>query len=127
MRHAVIALCLLAAACDPDHGQATYQGSQFVRVHLLTFTPAHTVFNGKSSSHVDAKVGLIRQGSRPYSVSVPDSCPTLPITTRMGREIMMRQDTMRYADGSVSGVIPQDEAIDALCREIGDRTPPRQT
>jgi hypothetical protein len=125
MRHAVIALCLLAAACGQDHGQGTYEGSQFVRVHLLTFTPAHTVFNGKSSSHVDARVELIRQGTRPYSVSVPGGCPTLPITTRMGREIMMRQDTMRYADGSVRGIIPQEEAIDALCREIGDRAPPR--
>lgn len=31
---------------------------------------------------------------------------------------------MRAADGSMHSVIPHDEAIAALCLEIGDRTPP---
>ena len=78
-----------------------------------------------------AAVTLIRKGSQPYAVSLPDSCPTLPITTRMGREIMMRQDTMRYADGSVRGIIPQDEAIDALAAGLPPPDPvsgrPRRT
>lgn len=124
MRTAIVALCLLTAACGQDHGPATYQGSESVRVHLLSFTPEHTQMIGKSVATVDAKVTLIRKGSQPYDVSLPGSCPTLPITTRMGREIMMRQDIMRYADGSSHGVIPRDEAIAALCREIGDRIPP---
>jgi len=124
MRHRLLALCLLTAACGQDHGPAEYQGSKFVRVHLLTFTPAHTVFNGKTSTSVDAAVGLIRRGSRPYSVSLPDSCATLPITTHMGREIMMREDIMRYADGTMTSTIPQDEAVAALCGQIGDRIPP---
>jgi hypothetical protein len=124
MRTAMIALCLLAAACGQDHGPATYQGSEFVRVHLLSFTPEHSQMVGKTATTVDAAVTLIRKGTQPYAVSLPGSCPTLPITTRMGREIMMRQDIIRYADGSSRGVIPRDEAIAALCREIGDRIPP---
>ncbi len=121
----IITTALLLASCGQERDQPVYEGSQFVRVHLLTFTPAHDGMAGKTPVHYDAKVEVIRRGTHPYAISIPGRCHTGPIRQRIGREIMMRADQLRYADGTVRTTIPRIEAIAALCDDILNRDPVR--